>query len=311
MEISLRKIAIIVTLPLAVIACDSSINDQNSTRYPLQETHSNHNPVKTATATAFATGSDTAISTAESSSTAITESSTGTQESITHWDFTRDTDISPFSVHTHESVTSSDLPFESGYTTVNALAVSSWSAGTSSDHGSISGTSDISIDLSSGSDLTGSTAPDMEFCVQVGDIVEFGVAGRVYDPDTGFTINNLSAYSRIHHWDHPNVQLISQSDEGISVMLLEEDIVDLNIQYENDINQVFISAVNNGGSRPLLLRKRFHYDTCGFSLYTSTDCGFMTSGPDQASMNVNGTSITTVGCEILQNPDNVPVLEVD
>ncbi len=241
--------------------------------------------------------------TSHESAIVFEEDTAGNNESIT-------------TVSTHSSTassvssaaTASSTGTASSYSSSTATSSHSSSMATSS-HGSIDLT-DFPIDLSGDSDFTSPIDSDREFCVQVGEIVEFGVAGRVYDLESGFSINNLTAYSTLHS-PHQNVQVISHGDTGIWVTLTEMDIVDLTVQYENDINQVFISAINNGGSRPLLLKKRFHYDSCGFALYTSSECDYITSGPDQVSLNADGTSITTRGCDILENFDNVTVVEIE
>ncbi len=243
--------------------------------------------------------------TSDESAIVFEEDTAGNNESIT----TVSTHSSAgSSVSSAATATASSTGTASSYSSSTATSAHSSSMATSS-HGSIDLT-DFPIDLSGDSDLTSPVDSDREFCVQVGEIVEFGVAGRVYDLESGFSINNLTAYSTLHS-PHQNVQVISHGDTGIWVTLTEMDIVDLTVQYENDINQVFISAINNGGSRPLLLKKRFHYDSCGFALYTSSECDYITSGPDQVSLNADGTSITTRGCDILENFDNVPVVEIE
>ncbi len=169
--------------------------------------------------------------------------------------------------------------------------------------------SSTSLDFSDlpDSDLSVFVDADSHLCTNVGETAHLNVHGIVFDVNSGFDELDLTAHASLDLSEHPNVSVVSHSDDSISVSVNSRDIVDLTVYYENQFDRIFISALEKSTVLPVILKKHYQESRCSYALYTSAGCAVLTSDIGTVGAQSGGISIEVEGCD-LYNPSSTPVI---
>jgi len=172
--------------------------------------------------------------------------------------------------------------------------------------------SEQTSELSSMKEFRGIDFDDIVGCIFVGENSSNRVIAKGRDAQLKAVKVNVTGLSALQNMDESVVQLVSHTDDSLSVYGLRQGITAIEAKFRGKRDSWPIGVFDSNIEVPVVLKKKIS-SGCHYVLATSkshnslSGCGSLRSS---GLISVDGYAIRAKRCE-LENPQNIPVIDVE